>query len=83
MIWLMVRLLLNKRPDIFSATIGLGLALSALYWENTPTDNGYNTICERHSGFYVWIACAGLLAVVALAELVTPVLRNKPSGGVP
>jgi hypothetical protein len=68
MLWAIGRLLFNKRPGVIPAIISLGLALSALAWKTTPTDNGYNTICNRHLGFYVWIACAVFLAIVALTE---------------
>jgi tellurite resistance protein TehA-like permease len=80
MLWTIGRLLFYKRPGIIPAIIGLGLALSALAWKTTPTDNGYNTICERHLGFYVWIACAVLLAFVALAEF-TMHPKLKSQGG--
>jgi hypothetical protein len=68
MLGLILVLLLDKRPSIIAALIGLGLALTALWWTRTPTDNGYSTICAHHTGFYVWIACAVLLAAVALVE---------------
>jgi hypothetical protein len=80
MLWTIGRLLFNKRPGFIPAIIGLGLALSSLAWKTTPTDDGYNTICERHAGFYVWIACAVLLAFVAVAEFtVRP--KSKSEGG--
>jgi hypothetical protein len=80
MLWVMGRLMFNRRPGIIPALIGLSFALDALAWKTTPTDNGYNTICARHAGFYVWIACAVLLAVVALIELIRH-RAAKPVGG--
>jgi hypothetical protein len=80
MVWTIGRLLANKRPGIIPAIIGLGLALSALAWKTTPTDTGYTTMCERHSGFYAWIACAVLLAFVALADF-TMRPKSKSEGG--
>jgi hypothetical protein len=72
MLWVIVRLLFNRRPGIIPAFGGLGLALSALAWKTTPRGDapGVDTICARHSGFYLWIACAVLLAVVTLIELI-------------
>ena len=70
MLWVMSRLLFDRRPGMIPAIIGLGLALSALAWKTTPNDRGYNTICARHAGFYLWIACAAFLAAVALIELI-------------
>jgi hypothetical protein len=67
MLWVMGRLLFDRRPGIIPAIIGLGLALSAPAWKDTPTDV-QTSVCERHSGFYLWIACAALLAFVALAD---------------
>jgi hypothetical protein len=80
MLWVMGRLLFDKRSGIIPAIIGLVLALNALAWKTTPTDNGYNTICARHSGFYVWIACAALLAAVALIGMIRH-RAAKPVGG--
>jgi hypothetical protein len=68
MLWTTGQLLINKRPGAIPTSIGLGLALSALTWERLPSDAGYSTLCQRHVGFYTWIACAVLLAFFALAE---------------
>ena len=68
MLWTIGQMLFNKRPGGIPAIMGLGLALSALTWERLPSDAGYSTLCERHIGFYTWIACAAVLALFALAE---------------
>jgi len=78
MLWTIGQLLLNKRPEMTPAVVGAALALSALTWWRLPSDAGYSVLCERHAGFYTWIACAVLLALVALAE---STIRSKSKGG--
>jgi hypothetical protein len=56
------------------------LALSAFFWKTTPNDNGHSTMCQRNSGFYVWIACAAFLAFVVLIDFVKN-RAHKPTGG--
>jgi hypothetical protein len=84
MLWVMGRLLYDRRPGIIPAVIGLGLALTALTWKTSPRGDapGVSTICEWHVGFYLWIACAVLLAVVALAEFAMQI-KAKLAGGTP
>jgi hypothetical protein len=68
MLWTIGQMLFDRPPGGIPTIIGLGLALSALTWERLPSDAGYSTLCQRHVGFYTWIACAVLLAFFALAE---------------
>jgi len=70
MLWQVGRLLLGRRPGIIGSFIALGLTLSAFFWKTSFTGDGWITICERHAGFYIWIAGAVLLAAVALIELI-------------
>jgi hypothetical protein len=77
-VWTIGRLLFNKRVQIVPAAIGLALALSALTWR-TERDT---PLCGFHTGFYFWISCVVLLAVVALLEL-TMHPKSKSEGGTP
>ncbi len=82
MLWVTGRLLFDRRPGVLPSLIGLGLALSALAWKTTPRGDapGRDTICAWHTGFYLWIACAVVLAIVALMELIRH--RASTSSGV-
>jgi hypothetical protein len=69
MLWQIGRLLRGQPPGTVGSPIALALALSAFLWKTTPiAPHALTTMCERHVGFYVWIACAVLLAAVALCE---------------
>jgi hypothetical protein len=82
MLWVIGRLLFDRRPGIIPAIVGLGLALTALAWKTTPRGDapGNDTICAWHAGFYLWIACAALLALVALIELIRHLAHKSPGG---
>lgn len=82
MLWMIARLLCDRRPGIIAAIIGFGLALTALAWKTTPRGDapGVSTICEWHAGFYLWLSCAALLALVAVLEFATHI-RSKPAEG--
>jgi hypothetical protein len=80
MLWTIGQLPLNMRPGVMPAIIGLVLALSAFTWERLPTDAGYSKLCERHVGFYIWIACAVLLGLVAFADYAGHI-KSKSEGG--
>jgi hypothetical protein len=78
MLWQIGRLLLGRRPGIIGSLIALCLTLSAFFWKTSFTGDAWITICERHAGFYIWIACAVLLAAVALIELMRRLPYQSP-----
>ena len=65
MLWQSGRLLLNRRPGVVGSGISVILAWSSLFWTVSPTGG---TVCQRHLGFYLWMACAVLLVTTALGE---------------
>jgi hypothetical protein len=68
MLWVMGRLMLSNRAGLWPAIIGLGLAICAFWWNTIGSEMGNQPLCGRGPGFYLWIACAVLLAAIALAE---------------
>jgi hypothetical protein len=68
MLWIIGRLLLQYRAPLVPALISFGLALSSFTWTNQAGDAGWGKLCKHGSGFYLWIACAAVLAAMALIE---------------
>ena len=66
--WTIPQLLSRRRISGWSAGVAilsLVVALTALGWQNIPSDVAYNshTVCGFTTGFYLWIACLALGAV--------------------
>ena len=78
MLWQVGRLLLGRHAGIIGSLIALVLALNAFLWKTIPMDVGRSTMCERQPGFYVWIACAVLVAAVAVCDRL--IFGNTKSG---
>ncbi len=68
MIWQIYRLLQRKSVLLLPAVLIFGLALSGFLWKHTPMDNGETTVCQRHIGFYLWVACALTLALASIID---------------
>jgi len=50
------------RGSVIVAVLGMLLALTSFTWTQAADDTGSFDIVSRDAGFYLWIACAVLLA---------------------
>jgi hypothetical protein len=77
--WNFGRLFFSRRPGLISGLIGLFLALEGLRFNAMPSDDGYEPLCGRDIGIWLWISSAALLALLALVETFKYERTDAPS----
>ncbi|MEW6435732.1 MAG: hypothetical protein AB1508_01015 [Pseudomonadota bacterium] len=67
-LWVIIRLLCGFRAGAIAASIAFVLALLSFSFNRTADDTGFQQLCGKELGFYLWFAAAMLLMAMAVRE---------------
>jgi hypothetical protein len=67
-LYVIVRLLCGLRVGAIAASIAFVLTLLSFSFNRTADDTGYQQLCGKELGFYLWFASAMLLMAMAVRE---------------
>lgn len=72
-----VVLVLNKRPPIWLGMLAGIFAAPAWWWKEWNDDSGSVPICHYHSGYWLWLAVAGVCVIVPFLTRHAPDAESK------